>query len=91
MLIKKGPILQPDTPANPTPPSQREPKITNPGSRKHREQLLKLARFLGLDEIEYVDFGNREEYVLIKADKSITIKANGNRPDGGFLTVHPSE
>ena len=64
-----------------------EPTIINPGSDKHREQLTKLAKFLGLDSIKYEDLGNGERYFLVKGERSLRIAVSGNACDGGFLTV----
>jgi hypothetical protein len=63
-------------------------KVTNPGSPRHEEQLQKLGEFLGLAEIEYVDWGNGEDYVLVRTDgKKIALNIRGNKVDGGFMAV----
>lgn len=62
-------------------------KAVNAASERHEAQMLDLAEFCGLDEIRYVDRGNKEEYVLVKDGKELTFFACGNKPDGGFLSV----
>ena len=63
------------------------PDIINPGSDKHKEQLIRLATLLELDSVEYIDLDKSEAYILIKDNRKLTIRASGNQHDGGFLTV----
>ena len=66
---------------------QMTARIINAACQKHREQMQRLAEFAGLDEIRYVDHGNKEDYFLVKGDKKLTLTVAGNQYDGGFLCV----
>ena len=62
-------------------------RIVNPASTRHSTQMETLAKFCGLDEIEYIDNGESETYILKKGVKTLKIDAAYNRADGGFLCV----
>lgn len=64
-------------------------KITGAASEAHAAQMRLLGEFCGATEVQYFDHGNGEDYLLIKPGCAgmLTIKARGNRVDGGFLTV----
>lgn len=62
-------------------------RIIGADSAPHEKQMRRLAEFCGLDEIRYVNHGNKEEYVLSKSGVEQKIFACGNRYDGGFLVV----
>ena len=64
-----------------------KPTIVAPGSEKHREMLEKLAEFCGLDTIVYMDYGDREDYVLRKGDETLTLKIRSNRIEGAFMNI----
>ena len=66
-------------------------RIIDAACQKHHEQMQRLAKFADLDEIRYVDHGNKEEYFLVKGDKKLTLTAAGNKYDGGFLCVSEVE
>jgi hypothetical protein len=65
--------------------------VINAMSMGHKAQMMGLAIFCGAHRIEYRDLGNGEDYVLKKfiegEEKTLTIKARGNRPDGALLCI----
>jgi len=62
--------------------------IIDAASPKHSEAIQRLGEFLGLKSIQYIDHGKWESYILERQDgMKLTIKANGNHFDGGFLSV----
>jgi hypothetical protein len=56
--------------------------------QNRREQFAALAEFLALDRIVYTDKGNCEEVLLIIGNQYVKLIANGNKYDGGWLSVH---
>lgn len=61
-------------------------RIINAVSERHRLQIEALASILELDEVEYEDRGNGENYLLRKNGKQVTLEVRGNR-EGGFLCI----
>ena len=50
-------------------------------------KLQQIGKFCNADSIEYIDHDRFEEYIIKRKSKTLTLYANGNHFDGGFLTV----
>lgn len=66
-------------------------KIVNAATPQHEAQMRAFGKFVGVDEIHYIDHGNKEEYILHKKGETLTFFASYNRDQGGFLTVSMPE
>ena len=51
------------------------------------QMMERIADFVEVDSITYVDHGKAEEYIFTKGNKTFTLTANYNPIDGGYLTI----
>lgn len=62
-------------------------KVVGSANEKQETARQLLGSFLGLDSIEMTDFGESEQLTFSKDGKSFSIRALGNKFDGGFFAI----
>ena len=52
-----------------------------------RSTLQRFGEFVGADKIEFRDEHKKEVFIITKGDKVITLTAQGDGVDGGWLNI----